>query len=76
MQIPAENTASELRANLPVAPLPLAVVEREHVLGVLQALHGNRTKAAKVLNIGLRTLQLKLKKWKEQGVLSCSPAAK
>lgn len=41
--------------------LPLAVVEKRHIRSVLQATGGNRTRTARILEIGLRTLQRKLK---------------
>jgi DNA-binding NtrC family response regulator len=39
----------------------LADVEREHILGVLDSVAGNRTKAAAILGIGPATLFRKLK---------------
>lgn len=41
--------------------LPLAELEKRHIYRVLKATGGNRSRAAKVLGIGLRTLQRKLK---------------
>ncbi len=41
--------------------LTLAVLEKRHILRALEAAGGNRTRAAKALGIGLRTLQRKLK---------------
>jgi len=41
-------------------------VERESIVATLQRNHGHRQKSAKALGIGVRTLGLKLKKWKEQ----------
>lgn len=43
--------------------LPLAEVERRHVLRVLEAVGGNRSEAARVLGIGRRTLYDRLKAW-------------
>jgi len=40
---------------------PLARVEQQHILHVLEAVNGNRTQAARLLGIGLRTLQRKIK---------------
>ncbi|EMG37717.1 CheY-like receiver, AAA-type ATPase, and DNA-binding domain containing response regulator [Desulfocurvibacter africanus PCS] len=40
---------------------PLAEVERRHILAVYEALERNKTQAARVLGIGLATLQRKLK---------------
>ncbi len=40
-------------------------VEKNHILRVLHAVDGNRTQAARILGIGLRTLQRKLKSYQE-----------
>ncbi|SEK74356.1 Nif-specific regulatory protein [Stigmatella aurantiaca] len=45
------------------ALLPLAEVERRHILRVLEAVKGNRTAAAKALEIGRNTLSRKLKEY-------------
>lgn len=42
-------------------PQSLAQVEKHHILQVLETVDNNRTKAAKILNIGRKTLQRKLK---------------
>jgi Nif-specific regulatory protein len=42
-------------------PRPLAVVEREHILATLDAVGGNRSRAAALLGIGRNTLARKLK---------------
>ncbi|MEM8781679.1 MAG: sigma-54 dependent transcriptional regulator [Planctomycetota bacterium] len=49
---------------------PLEAAEREHVLAALEHFDGNRTRTAEALGIGLRTLGLKLKKWKEQNLVA------
>jgi two-component system, NtrC family, response regulator AtoC len=41
--------------------LPLREVERRHILRTLQTVHGNRTEAARLLGISIRSLQYKLK---------------
>ena len=41
-------------------------VERLHIMNTLRMFGGNREKTAKALGIGLRTLGLKLKKWREE----------
>lgn len=44
----------------------LAYVQKQHILQVLEHAGGNRTRAAKILGIGLRTLQRKLKEYEQQ----------
>jgi len=44
---------------------PLEDLEREIIVEALRRLGGHRQKTAKALGIGVRTLGLKLKKWKE-----------
>jgi two-component system response regulator AtoC len=46
--------------------VPLAEIERQHILHVYEAVGSNKTQAAKVLGIGLQTLHRKLKAYKEQ----------
>ena len=43
--------------------LTLEEVERRHVLRVLEACNGNRTDAAKVLELDRKTLYRKLLRW-------------
>ena len=65
--LPDEVRLSTATMGMPgSAPIlrPLADVEREHILGVLEAVHGNRTKAAAVLGIGPATLFRKLKEYR------------
>jgi transcriptional regulator with PAS, ATPase and Fis domain len=47
----------------------MAKVERDHIFFVLKYHEGNRTKTAKTLGIGIRTLQRKLKKYQEAGAI-------
>ena len=51
----------------PARPLTMAEVEREAILATLARTGGRRAEAARLLDIGLRTLQRKLKEYKEQG---------
>jgi len=44
---------------------PLEEIEREAIVLTLQRFHGHRQRTASALGIGVRTLGLKLKKWKE-----------
>ncbi|MEQ9453305.1 MAG: sigma-54 dependent transcriptional regulator [Phycisphaeraceae bacterium] len=50
----------------------LEEVEREQIVHALQYFGGNRQKTARALGIGVRTLGLKLKKWKEQQLIAQS----
>jgi DNA-binding NtrC family response regulator len=45
------------------ATLSMETVERRHVIRVLEAHGGNRTRAAKVLGLDRKTLQRKLERW-------------
>ncbi len=51
-------------------PRTLEEVEREQILLTLDQFGGNRRKTAEALGIALRTLGLKLKKWKEQKLVA------
>jgi len=46
-----------------VLPLPLWVVERDHIQRVIEKLEGNKSKAAKVLEIDRKTLYTKLERY-------------
>ncbi len=61
LPLPAPNAAAPAESPRPHALSTLAEVERRHILGVLEALDGNRTAAAKALGIGRNTLGRKLK---------------
>ena len=49
--------------------LTLADIERETIVATLKRNRGHRQRSAKALGIGVRTLGLKLKKWKEEQVV-------
>ena len=51
----------------PTALRPLEEVEKEHILRVLEAMKGNRTQAAGVLQISIRTLRNKLNEYRIGG---------
>ena len=53
------------------SPRTLAEVEKHHILDVLELAGGNRSQAARILDIGLRTLHRKLK---EYGGETASPS--
>ena len=48
---------------------PLADVEKHVILTTLERFKGHRMKTAHALGIGVRTLGMKLKRWKEDGAL-------
>ena len=50
----------------------LEETEREQIIHALDHFRGNRQRTAEALGIGLRTLGLKLKKWKEQNLVAQS----
>jgi len=52
-----------------LAGKPLADIEKEVILSTLERFRGHRIKTAGALGIGVRTLGMKLKKWKEDGQL-------
>ena len=49
---------------------PLSEIEREVIVRTLEHFNGHRAKTAAALGIGVRTLGLKLKKWKEQQLVA------
>ncbi len=49
---------------------PLEEIEREQILRTLGHFNGNRQRTAEALGIGVRTLGLKLKKWKESNLVA------
>ena len=52
-----------------LAGKPLALIEKQVILSTLDKFRGHRIKTAQALGIGVRTLGMKLKKWKEDGEL-------
>jgi len=54
----------------PVGVRPLEEMEREAIVQALRRFNGHRQKTAVALGIGVRTLGLKLKKWKEEKLVS------
>ena len=50
-----------------LAGRPLADIEKQVILSTLQQFRGHRIKTATALGIGVRTLGMKLKRWREQG---------
>ncbi|MGP1271924.1 MAG: sigma-54-dependent transcriptional regulator [Phycisphaerales bacterium] len=60
-----ERAPADLR-ELAHKPVTLEEIEREAIVTTLQRFNGHRQKTAKSLGIGVRTLGLKLKKWKQE----------
>jgi Bacterial regulatory protein, Fis family len=53
--------------------LTLAEVERQHILDTLTCCRGNRTQAAKLLDISIRGLRIKLHEFAQSGCGVCKP---
>ena len=64
---PGEPTAETPVTRGPSSSLTMDEIERLAILGALDRTGGNRTQAAELLGIGLRTLQRKLKEYKVAG---------
>lgn len=66
----AENAAGEQTEpdGGEVPPVPLAEVERRHILDTLRQTGGNRTQAANALGVSIRTLRNKLALYRQEGL--------
>ncbi len=62
-----ERKSSGSIQNLVGEPIPMAEIERRAILETLELTGGKRAEAATILDIGLRTLQRKLKEYREAG---------
>jgi DNA-binding NtrC family response regulator len=60
----ADPTSSAAQS---LAGKPLADIEKQVILSTLEQFKGHRIKTATALGIGVRTLGMKLKRWREQG---------
>jgi DNA-binding NtrC family response regulator len=60
------SSAATSAAAASIACRPLADVEKELIMSTLRAFQGHRVRTASALGIGVRTLGMKLKKWKEE----------
>ena len=69
MQAPVASFTESKPITLP-GDRTLADLERDTIVATLQRFNGHRQKTAKALGIGVRTLGLKLKKWKEESLVS------
>jgi len=50
--------------------VPLAEIEKQVILNTLQQFKGHRLRTATALGIGVRTLGMKLKRWKDEQQLA------
>jgi len=62
-----KNGEAAIAAVQSLAGKPLADIEKQVILSTLQQFHGHRIKTATALGIGVRTLGMKLKRWKDTG---------
>ena len=62
--LPSELQAASLRVTGPLSAFDLASVEKLHIQRVLNHTRGNKTEAARLLNIGLTTLYRKIDEYK------------
>jgi len=70
--VDAEPEVATMGAATASGVTPLEDVERQQILAALNRFSGNRTRTAQALGIGVRTLGLKLKKWKEANLVPAS----
>ena len=61
--VPAVNTAGANTSSGAATATPLWIVERDHILGVLNMVEQNKSKAAKLLEIDRKTLYTKLERY-------------
>ena len=70
------RSAAQPPSELPgFLPLDLAALERLAIREALRRVNGNRTHAARLLGIGLRTLRNKLRAWREEEGMNPAGAA-
>ena len=62
--LPADLQVSGLRHSGPISAFDLASMEKLHIQRVLNHTRGNKTEAARLLNIGLTTLYRKIEEYK------------
>lgn len=62
--LPADLQVTGLRSSGPLSAFDLASVEKLHIQRVLNHTRGNKTEAARLLNIGLTTLYRKIEEYK------------
>jgi DNA-binding NtrC family response regulator len=62
--LPADLQVSGHRSSGPISAFDLASVEKLHIQRVLNHTRGNKTEAARLLNIGLTTLYRKIEEYR------------
>lgn len=62
-----EGDRTAAPALVPGAPLTLAEIEKQHILAVLQRCGGNKSEAARILEVSRKTLDRKLQQWGSSG---------
>ena len=70
MDAPRQSAAASSDREEQVELIPLADVERHHVLRVLRAMEGSRERTARVLGISRRTLTRMLQRWRSDAPAS------
>jgi transcriptional regulator with PAS, ATPase and Fis domain len=60
--------SSTLAAAETLAGKPLADIEKQVIISTLERFKGHRVRTAKALGIGVRTLGMKIKRWREEGM--------
>ena len=70
MRVPERNDAIYEPKVSMTSGRKLADIERDAIVEALQRYSGHRQKTAEALGIGVRTLGLKLKKWKEDNLVA------
>ena len=68
-QAEESSEANPVLAARKLAGKPLADIEKQVILSTLERFKGHRIKTAGALGIGVRTLGMKIKRWKEEGEL-------
>lgn len=63
VQTHSEGDRTEAPGVVPGAPLTLAEIEKQHILAVLQGCAGNKSEAARILEVSRKTLDRKLQQW-------------
>ena len=64
-EAPTGSSVATVAKNL--AGKPLADIEKQVILSTLEQFKGHRVRTATALGIGVRTLGMKLKRWREEG---------